>query len=116
MSLRQRCALVLLGVLVMSFAPLPAHAAGIEECPPGSICGWSGESFSGTMTRLPPGAGCVKPPFPIRSAANTFRSPGIPAVAGFYALPGCASYVGGVGPAQSLWVISPPAASVMLVW
>ncbi|MFI6505469.1 peptidase inhibitor family I36 protein [Nonomuraea typhae] len=116
-SLRRACAPVLLGALLLSFLPGTAHAAGITDCPRGSICGWSGERYTGTMTQLRAGAGCVQTPFPIRSAANTFGPIGIPAVAIFYALPGCAGpSVGSVGQSSSLPVVSPPAISAMLVW
>ncbi|GLK06678.1 hypothetical protein GCM10017600_00830 [Streptosporangium carneum] len=103
--------------LLTPLVPQAAHASGFQGCPPGSICGWSGEYYSGTMVRFRLGAGCVQPAFPIRSAVNTVGSPGIPAVASFYAATGCTGQgVGGVGPTQSAPVISPPALSVMLVW
>ncbi|MEV8636265.1 peptidase inhibitor family I36 protein [Streptosporangium sp. NPDC051023] len=103
--------------LLAPLVPQAANASGFQGCPPGSICGWSGPYYSGAMVQLPLGAGCVQPAFPIRSAVNTVGSPGIPAVAAFYASTGCTGlYVGGVGPTQSAPAISPAALSVMLVW
>ncbi|MEV7013831.1 hypothetical protein [Streptosporangium sp. NPDC051022] len=104
-------------VLLIPLVPQAAQASGFYGCPPGAICGWSGEYYSGAMVQLPQGGGCVTPAFPIRSAANTVKSPGIPSVAAFYASAGCAGqYLGGVGPSQSRPVISPPALGVELAW
>ncbi|WUH97367.1 hypothetical protein OHR68_28055 [Spirillospora sp. NBC_00431] len=66
-------------------------AAGLPGCPETSLCGWSGSSFTGQVTTFPPGGGCLTPPFPLRSAANTWKGGGvgIPVVLAVYSGKNC---------------------------
>ncbi|GLW08922.1 hypothetical protein Misp01_40520 [Microtetraspora sp. NBRC 13810] len=97
--------------------PARPAAADVEDCRSGAVCGWSEPAFTGRMIYLSPGAGCVETPFPIRSVANTFGRPGIPAVATVHAGPGCTGpVVARVGQQQSRPVLSPPGLSAYLAW
>jgi hypothetical protein len=104
------------GATLLPLTPTAAQAA-LEDCKPGKICGWSGQYFTGRMTVLPPGAGCVNTPFPLNSAANTFGSPGIPAVALLYTGPNCTGrYIVNVTPQSRHPYLPAPALSAMLAW
>ncbi|RKS71907.1 hypothetical protein BZB76_4718 [Actinomadura pelletieri DSM 43383] len=59
--------------------------ATFHGCPERSLCGWSEPYFQGEMTTWEAGRGCFNTPFPIRSAANTWKG-GIDVV--LYLLPG----------------------------
>ncbi|GGK78734.1 hypothetical protein Sme01_22600 [Sphaerisporangium melleum] len=120
MSVRRGARLVslaaLAGAAALSLAPQTARAA-VEDCKPGSICAWSGYNYTGTMTYLSPGSGCVRPPFPILSIKNTFGSPGIPAVAAVYGSAGCTGpIIGGVGAGAGIPFLPQPGVSVFLAW
>ncbi|WP_407701612.1 hypothetical protein [Thermomonospora amylolytica] len=52
------------------------------------MCGWSGTSFTGTMTTFSAGAGCLNSPIPLRSVANTYGF-GFMAVMNVYSGPNC---------------------------
>lgn len=87
------------------------------DCAPASICGWSGYNYTGQKILLQAGAGCIKTPFPLRSIANTYGSPGIPAAAAVYATTDCTGPIlTSVGQEQRRPVVSPPGLSVYLVW
>jgi hypothetical protein len=58
----------------------PNATAGLYDCAANSLCGWEGANFSGRVTKFPAGAHCVNSPFPLRSAANTNPSVGVPVV------------------------------------
>ncbi|MDA0567864.1 hypothetical protein LG943_26605 [Streptomonospora sp. S1-112] len=99
-------------------APLAASAASAPpDCPANSICGYTEYGFHGKLVPLQAGAGCVNLEVPIRSIANTYPSPGIPAVAAVYDLPDCeGGRIAHVGQGQSDTMIVPDGVSVYLVW
>ncbi|MEO3810521.1 peptidase inhibitor family I36 protein [Sphaerisporangium sp. B11E5] len=95
----------------------PAQAVALEDCRPGNICGWSEQYYRGKMTVLRAGGGCVNTPFPLNSIANTFGSPGIPAVALLYTGLNCTGRsMVNVLPTQRYPVLPAPALSAMLAW
>ncbi|MFC6083172.1 peptidase inhibitor family I36 protein [Sphaerisporangium aureirubrum] len=108
--------MLVVGAALVSFTPTAAQAAP-EECKRGTICGWSGQYFTGRVTVLPPGAGCVNTPFPLNSALNNFGSPGIPAVALLYTGPNCTGrFMVNVTPQSRYPVLPAPALSALLAW
>ncbi|MDT0304418.1 hypothetical protein [Streptomonospora wellingtoniae] len=115
-------AAVLAAAAALATAPLPAAAddsptALPPGCDAGSICGYTGYGFAGDLVPLQAGAGCVNLKTPIRSIANTYGSPGIPAAAGVYSGPDCTGdLVATAGQEQSVPRIVPDGASVSLAW
>ncbi|MUL43891.1 hypothetical protein FZ103_22465 [Streptomonospora sp. PA3] len=106
----------------LAAAPLTASADDSftqrpPDCEPGSICGYTGYGFTGETIHLPAGAGCVTPKAPLRSIANTYGSPGIPAAALLYSGPGCTgSVIDNAGQEEAIPYLIPDAQSVMLAW
>ncbi|NYI97626.1 hypothetical protein HNR12_003903 [Streptomonospora nanhaiensis] len=102
----------------LAAAPVAASAASAPpDCSPGSICGYTEYGFRGEPIPLKAGVGCVNLQVPIRSIANTYGSPGIPAAAAVYDSPGCTGgMVAQVGQEQSDTMIIPDGVSVYLVW
>ncbi|MFD0775746.1 peptidase inhibitor family I36 protein [Streptomonospora algeriensis] len=116
-----RAAAVAAATAALAAAPLSAaaddSASAAPDCEPGNICGYTGYDYTGEMIPLPAGAGCVNPKAPIRSIANTYSSPGIPAVAQLYTGLNCrALTTGSVGPGESIPTLDPEAQSVFLAW
>ncbi|GAA4939654.1 hypothetical protein GCM10023224_21470 [Streptomonospora halophila] len=115
-------AAVLVAAAALAAAPLTAAAddsstARPPGCDPGSICGYTGYDFGGELVPLQAGAGCVNLKTPIRSIANTYGSPGIPAAAGVYSGPDCTgALVATAGQEQSEPRIVPDGVSVSLAW
>ncbi|QBI52374.1 hypothetical protein [Streptomonospora litoralis] len=104
----------------LAAAPLTATAddmGAAPHCEPGMICGYTGYDYTGEMIPLPAGAGCVTTKAPLRSIANTYGSPGIPAVAELYPASACRGLTtGSVGPGDSVQKLDPEVQSVFLAW
>ncbi|WP_157430585.1 hypothetical protein [Actinomadura macra] len=96
----------------------PKSISSLEKCPPRSLCGWSGPEFTGKMTTFGVGAGCLNPPFPLRSVANTYGGArGIPIVLGVLTGKDCSGGdLGSVSSGQSLPTLREEGLSVWSVW
>jgi hypothetical protein len=77
-----------------AFLSAPAASATTTElpgCPQTRLCVWTGSDFTGQVTRLTAGGGCVNAKEPIQSAANTWQGggPGIPVTLDVYSGKDC---------------------------